>query len=209
MANDSLARDVARLLADRGERLVLAESCTAGLLAATLGRVPGISNHLCGSAVTYRADLKRHWLGVKEKTIKRFTTESRQVAAEMALGVLCRTPEADWAVAVVGHMGPDSPKDKDGEVFACFARRTKKGNLKVKAALVHRCQSNERSQRQEETVGVVLAEFIRLLGRYAGRGGRQDDAGPSGGDLLPRVPSAFRVNPLTTARSSAAAIATP
>ena len=36
---------LAGLLTEADRRLVLAESCTAGLVAASLGRVPGISRH--------------------------------------------------------------------------------------------------------------------------------------------------------------------
>ena len=48
------ARLLARQLAETRTRLVLAESCTGGLAAATLAAIPGISHWLCGSAVTYR-----------------------------------------------------------------------------------------------------------------------------------------------------------
>ena len=60
----SAACDVAEQLKAQNIRVVFAESCTAGLIAATLARVPGISNHLCGSAVVYRNETKTAWLSV-------------------------------------------------------------------------------------------------------------------------------------------------
>jgi PncC family amidohydrolase len=163
MNNDSLAQDIARELANREEKLVFAESCTAGMLASTLGQIPGVSKNLCGSAVTYRADLKRRWLGVKRRTIKRHTTESGQVAAEMALGALRHAPKADWSCAVVGHMGPDAPEDKDGQMFVCIARRTKKGNLKIKDKIEYQCKADGRVRRMEEVVEVVFTQLARVL----------------------------------------------
>ncbi|MEZ6136283.1 MAG: CinA family protein [Pirellulaceae bacterium] len=50
-------------------RLVLAESCTAGRVAATLASFPGISNWLCGSFVVYRCDSKSRWLGIPTKLL--------------------------------------------------------------------------------------------------------------------------------------------
>ena len=60
------AEVVATRLAERQERLVLAESCTGGLICATLATIPGISQWLCGSSVVYRETTKRDWLGIDD-----------------------------------------------------------------------------------------------------------------------------------------------
>lgn len=164
-SRDSFAQSVARLLVERGERVVFAESCTAGLIAATLGGIPGISSSLCGSAVTYRPDTKRKWLGVKKETIKKFTTESREVVKEMALGVLRQTPEANWGVAVVGHLGPDAPSEKDGLVYFCVARRTKKGKIKIKEWDEGKTTASTRITRQQYASEIVLTYLHRALER--------------------------------------------
>ena len=114
------ARRVADQLADqlegRNQRIVFAESCTAGLVSATLAQRPGISGWLIGSAVTYRASAKVAWLGVPESTLRQHTAESAQTTAAMARRLLDRTPEADLAVAVTGHLGPGAPPVIDGHV---------------------------------------------------------------------------------------------
>lgn len=118
------AESLGRLLLERGtERVVFAESCTAGLAAAALASVPGISQCLCGSLVTYREASKAAWLGVDAKLIAEFTAVSRQVTAAMARGALQRTIEADWAAAVTGHLGPGAPTEADGRVYVAVARR--------------------------------------------------------------------------------------
>lgn len=163
MTNESLAQAIANILATREEKVVFAESCTGGLLSGALAKIPGVSANLCGSAVTYRVSIKEGWLRVKRSTIKAHTTESRQVADEMVLGVLKNCPEADWAVSVVGHMGPDAPIDKDGEIFASFARRTKKGKLKIKDRLQYQCGCKDRVRRIDEAIEAVLSQYARLL----------------------------------------------
>ena len=49
MNRDRLAQSLANCLNQRQVGVVFAESCTAGLVAASLAQVPGISRWLCGS----------------------------------------------------------------------------------------------------------------------------------------------------------------
>ena len=121
----TLAREVFDALKERDEKVVFAESCTAGNVSAELAKVPRASDCLCGSFVTYRPKMKRRILGVKKTTLKKYTAESPQTAKQMAIGALERS-DADWAVSVVGHFGPKSPEEKDGKIWVCVAHRGKK-----------------------------------------------------------------------------------
>ncbi len=105
------------------QRIVLAESCTAGMIAATLGSVPGISGFLCGSMVTYRAATKSAWLGLAAEWIQVHTAESAPVTREMAKSVLQCTPEATLSLAITGHLGPGIDSSRDGLIFVCIGRR--------------------------------------------------------------------------------------
>lgn len=116
---------VARLLRKKKSRLVLAESCTGGLLAAAFTEIPGISRDFCGSHVVYREDSKIEWLGVKPSTLKKHTAVSRAAAEEMVRGVLKKTPEARVAGAITGYLGP-AGKDI-GLVFISVLVRGEKG----------------------------------------------------------------------------------
>ena len=112
-----LAEDVAELLVQGGWQLVLAESCTAGLVAALLGGVPGISRNLCGSAVVYQEAVKTAWLGVSTRLLEDHGAVSAEVAAAMSAGALRSTPAANLAVAITGHLGPNAPAEQDGLLF--------------------------------------------------------------------------------------------
>ncbi|MGV0653323.1 competence/damage-inducible protein A [Mycolicibacterium thermoresistibile] len=109
---------VAELL--RGRRLAVAESCTAGLLAARLTERPGASAYLAGGVVAYANDAKTDLLEVAPALLKSFGAVSEPVAEAMAAGVLRRFG-ADTAVAVTGIAGPGggSPDKPVGTV--CFA----------------------------------------------------------------------------------------
>lgn len=156
---DATATHLAGILVEKKLRVVFAESCTGGLVAATLAGVPGISEYLCGSAVTYRNRTKQDWLGVSASDIDRFTAVSEPVARQMATGVLKQTPEADFATAVTGHLGPDAPADCDGVIYVGIAVRT---SIVDEVCDVRRYElvSESRIERQREAAGLVF----RLLG---------------------------------------------
>ena len=155
---DEAADQLAELLAERQLRVAFAESCTAGLVSATLARVPGISQWLCGSAVTYREATKQHWLDVPRSLIEQHTAESERVTREMAVNVLNITPEADFAAAVTGHLGPGAPSEVDGVVFIAIGRRESAAQATT-ATNRFTLRSQSRSQRQEEAAALVLDQL--------------------------------------------------
>ncbi len=120
-----VASRIAALLKTTKTRVVFAESCTAGLISATLSRVPGISEYHCGSAVVYRLDTKSRWLGIDPGLLvdPGPGPVSDDVARLMAVGVLERTPEATFSAAITGHLGPNAPNHQDGLVFIGVAHR--------------------------------------------------------------------------------------
>ena len=124
------AQRLADILKDFDLNIVFAESCTAGLVSATLARIPGISNHLCGSAVVYRVPTKKAWLDVLDDAFDQPGDEAvtPDVAIGMAKGVLERTPEAVLAIAITGHLGPGAPDDKDGLVYVSGVSPDREGH---------------------------------------------------------------------------------
>ena len=140
-------------------KIVFAESCTAGLVAATMGRIPGVSDYLCGSAVTYRGETKMAWLGIDASDLAKHTAVSQCVTEAMAENVLQRTPEASLAVAVTGHFGPDAPAELDGVVFISVAERTAPVTQTQRRTLT----STDRGERQTEAVQAVLLAALEAI----------------------------------------------
>lgn len=102
--DDAFAEVVGRALRAKGARLVVAESCTGGLIAHLLTSFPA-SDYFVGGAVTYANAAKTRMLGVSEDTLRGHGAVSSEVAAEMAEGAraLC---DCEYALAVTGVAGP-------------------------------------------------------------------------------------------------------
>ena len=94
----------AQLLA-RGWRLVTAESCTGGLIAAAITEIAGSSTWFERGFITYTNESKQELVDVQAATLARFGAVSEQTVREMALGALTHS-QADIALAVSGIAGP-------------------------------------------------------------------------------------------------------
>lgn len=162
MSLSDAARQLAEQLKATDRRIVFAESCTAGLVSAALAEVPGVSNWLCGSTVTYREQTKVQWLGVPAESIERYTAVSEDVTEAMARGVLGKTAEATIAVAVTGHLGPGAPPELDGVVFISVATPHEK-SVRISTKRVQ-LQQRDRRPRQIEAATAVLASATNALG---------------------------------------------
>jgi nicotinamide-nucleotide amidase len=115
---DELETVVIKLLAERGQTLGIAESCTGGCLAHRLTNVPGASAVLLAGFVTYSNQSKQDLLGVRSAALVSHGAVSEQVAQEMAEGAR-RKIGADYALSVTGIAGPagGTPTKPVGTVF--------------------------------------------------------------------------------------------
>lgn len=101
----ALARKVVEENARLGRKIALAESCTGGLVAAALTEIPGSSDVLDRSFVTYSNEAKQELLGVPLDIIEAFGAVSIACVFAMAQGAL-KHSDADIAVAISGIAGP-------------------------------------------------------------------------------------------------------
>ena len=104
------AKELVELLTEKKMTVTAAESCTGGLIAATIVDVPGASNVLQESYVTYAVSSKEKLLGVSPGTVAVHTVVSAEVAEEMAKGA-AKSAGADLAISVTGYAGPDGGED--------------------------------------------------------------------------------------------------
>jgi nicotinamide-nucleotide amidase len=157
-----MARKLFESLRARQLKLVTAESCTGGLIAATMTEIPGSSDVLERGFVTYSNAAKRSDLGVPAETLEHHGAVSEAAARAMAAGALHVAP-ADLSIAVTGIAGPGggSPEKPVGLVHFAAARRAGRTlHREVRFGDLGRGEVRRRS---------VLAAFA-LLGELAGVG---------------------------------------
>lgn len=162
METHGLAADAAACLETTDQKLVLAESCTGGLIAASLSRIPGISGFFCGSSVVYRPHTKLQWLGIDAESLALHSAESAETTNAITQGVLNKTPEATIALGVTGHFGPGAPKAEDGRIYLAIWKRTDDST-----AAVYNCvqllDQQERVARQTEATCRALQSLKDYL----------------------------------------------
>jgi len=147
---------VAALLA--GRRIVTAESCTAGMLAARLTDRAGSSAYVAGGAVAYANEAKVELLGVDPALIAEHGAVSSEVAEAMAAGAIRRL-QADTAVAITGVAGPGggTAEKPVGTVWFCV--------MVADGPTVTRCVQvpGERADVRERSTTVAMHLLRRAL----------------------------------------------
>ncbi len=100
-----LTEKIIDILTERKQSITFAESCTGGRIAAAFTAVPGASNVLNGSCVTYSNEIKHRWLGVELSILENFGAVSKECVSQMLDGVR-EMAQSDYAIAVSGIAGP-------------------------------------------------------------------------------------------------------
>mgnify|MGYP000352193514 CR=1 FL=1 len=73
-------------LRQRNLKLVVAESCTGGLIGHRITNIPGSSDYFLGGMIAYSYEAKERLLGVPHEMIARYGAVSRETVIEMARG---------------------------------------------------------------------------------------------------------------------------
>ena len=152
---------VGRLLLQKGLTLSVCESCTAGMLAASITSVAGSSAYFTGGIIAYADSVKSDVVRVKKTTLRRFGAVSARAAQEMACGVR-KITMTDVGVSITGIAGPSggSARKPVGLVYI--------GVATGKAVTVRRCMfKGNRSAIRRAAVRRALLSLRETLGRSA------------------------------------------
>lgn len=158
---EQLSQAFGQFCVKRGLRVATAESCTAGLISATIAETPGSSAWLDRGYVVYTAAAKNEMLSVKFATIDKFDITSTEVAKEMALGAL-RYSLANLSLAVTGLAGPSGGTDEIpvGTVCMAWAKRGNDGEIDVFTERKH--FNGSRNEIREAVVEHMLTKAMSL-----------------------------------------------
>ena len=157
MNEKTLAAATGDLLMQRGFLLGAAESCTGGLMSATLTETPGSSRWFKGGVIAYDNGIKERILGIDPALLARFGAVSGETAQAMASGLLQRLG-CDIAVSATGIAGPDggTPDKPVGTVYLGLATRDQVSDRHVRF-------TGSRRQIQEKTAQTAVDMVRRAL----------------------------------------------
>ena len=102
----ALASSIIEAAKDKDVMISLAESCTGGMVAASLTDIAGSSAVFDRGFVTYSNEAKMDMLDVSRETLDAHGAVSSETAIEMVSGVLEHAPKSMIAVSITGIAGP-------------------------------------------------------------------------------------------------------
>lgn len=161
----ALAERLQGLCLGRGLTVGVAESCTGGLVAATLTEVPGASGYFRGSIVSYADAAKIHLLDVPAATLAAHGAVSAQTARAMAIGARDRLG-VSVAVSVTGISGPGGGSDEK-PVGLTYVGIADAGFADVRRHV----WTGDRASNRRDSVRVVLLWLIERVASLSLDGG--------------------------------------
>ena len=108
---DISPKQIINLALKKQFRISIAESCTGGLLTASLTEIPGSSEVIDRGYVTYSNQSKVDLLNVKKSTLYQHGAVSAETAKEMALGALEKS-DSQLSISITGVAGPSHSEQK-------------------------------------------------------------------------------------------------
>lgn len=146
-----LAQNLIALCTEKGLTLGTVESCTGGLIGATLTAIDGSSTAFMGGIITYANDIKHRLADVPTDTIETYGAVSEQTAIAMAQGGRKRL-DVDLCVSVTGIAGPQGGSAEKPVGLVHFAVASKAGTVHEK----HEFGNIGRDEVRLETVHTAL-----------------------------------------------------
>ena len=146
-------KEIVEILTKNKETISTMESCTGGAIVNEITNIPGASEVIKYSAVTYANEYKIK-MGVHKETIDKYTVYSEEVAKEMSR-VICDYAEADYGIGVTGKLNrvdTNNPYGSDNLVYISIY--SKKEDKYYNATT--ECTSDNRKDNKELVVATVI-----------------------------------------------------
>ena len=141
-----------------GRSLAVAESCTAGLMAARLTERAGSSAYFAGGVVAYSNQAKSDLLGVDPALIERHGAVSPEVAVAMTDGALERFA-AQVAISITGVAGPGGGTEAKPVGYVCWCAKLSDGRMLARDVRL----PGDRAEIRDRSTTVALHLLRRLL----------------------------------------------
>lgn len=157
MNASDLTKTLAQILLSRSWTISLAESCTGGLVCATLTDLAGSSEWFERGYITYSNEAKTECLDIPPELIESHGAVSEQVAKVMAEGARINSG-SNVAISITGVAGPSGGSAEKPVGTVCFAWATESQTL---TKTMH--FDGDRQMIRQQATELALTELIALL----------------------------------------------
>lgn len=147
---------VVELLIKNNKTISTMESCTGGSLVNAITNIPGASEVLKFSAITYSNEYKIK-LGVDSKIIDKYTVYSIETADEMSK-VISNYTNSNYGVGITGKLSRPDINNPYGEDNLVFISIYNKDNNKY-----YRKEIKVDKITREENKNIVIEEIVTML----------------------------------------------
>ena len=158
----NIAKELASVLAPQGWKIALAESCTGGLVCATLTELAGSSDWFERGYITYSNQAKTESLGVPADLINSYGAVSEPVAKAMAEGALANA-KVKAAIAITGIAGPAGGSAEKPVGTVCFGWSIQNGLGAIETTCTTKVFQGDRQAVRLQATSYALAELLALL----------------------------------------------
>lgn len=157
MKTNDLTKTLSEILLSKAWTISLAESCTGGLVCATLTELAGSSNWFERGYITYSNEAKAECLGVPSEVIESHGAVSEEVAKAMAEGARIQSG-SNVAVSITGIAGPTGGSIEKPIGTVCFGWATENQVLTKTMRF-----DGDRQMVRQQAMEFALTELIALL----------------------------------------------
>ena len=149
-----MEEELVEILTKKQYKITTAESCTGGLVAATIVNVSGASEVFQAGFVTYANEAKEKELGVKSETLQTYGAVSEKTAKEIAIGCAAHA-KAQVGISTTGIAGPGggTAEKPVGLVYIGCAVRS---NVYVEKNVFSGDRQQVRRQAADRAIGFAL-----------------------------------------------------
>lgn len=140
--------EIVKSLIEKNKTISTMESCTGGGVANEITNIPGASNILKFSAVTYSTEHKIK-MGVPKKTIDKYTVYSNETAKDMSKAISDYT-NSDYGVGITGQLDDINNK--------AYISVYDKENNKYITKIVEK-----KNTKRKEMKRIIINEIINIL----------------------------------------------
>lgn len=156
------AERVVNLLIERKEQIATMESCTGGGFANMITNIPGASEILLFSAVTYSNEYKIK-MGVPKEIIEKYTVYSIETATAMAKTIADFT-NSHYGVGITGKLKRSDPNNiTENDDLVYFAIYDRKKDIYYKESL--HVTKEERFQNKDMVIEKILDTLTQILSK--------------------------------------------